>query len=213
MGMTAYFYAETSEPVSAETAREKDGDQLTLSARGAKVLEFRYGVSFISVEQAKKNLQREIPEWGLERVKEQARAQWNEALGRIAVEGGTPDAAPRLLYGALSLHGAHDQHHRGWPLLQRRIDHKVHEDARPFYVDNWLWDTYRAMEPLQTLLNPDMQADKIQSYVRMYQQSGHHADVRARVRSGGHHERQPCRALDCGCVEQGRAQLRSGRGV
>ena len=42
----------------------------------------------------------------------------------------------------------------------------------PFYVDNWLWDTYRALEPLQTLLNPDMEADKIQSYVRMYQQWG-----------------------------------------
>src|SRR6185369_2473971 len=52
------------------------------------------------------------------------------------------------------------------------FDHQVHEDARPFYVDNWLWDTYRALEPLQTLLNPDAEADKIQSYVRMYQQSG-----------------------------------------
>jgi predicted alpha-1,2-mannosidase len=52
------------------------------------------------------------------------------------------------------------------------FDHKVHEDARPFYVDNWLWDTFRALEPLQTLLNPDMEADKIQSYVRMYEQSG-----------------------------------------
>jgi len=52
------------------------------------------------------------------------------------------------------------------------FDHKVHEDARPFYVDNWLWDTFRALEPLQTLLNPEMEADKIQSYVRMYQQSG-----------------------------------------
>ncbi len=44
MGMSAYFYAETSEPVSAQTAREKDGDHLTLFARGTKVLEFRYGV-------------------------------------------------------------------------------------------------------------------------------------------------------------------------
>ena len=52
------------------------------------------------------------------------------------------------------------------------FDHKVHRDSRPFYVDNWLWDTFRALEPLQTLLNPDVQADKIQSYVRMYQQSG-----------------------------------------
>jgi predicted alpha-1,2-mannosidase len=39
-------------------------------------------------------------------------------------------------------------------------------------VDNWLWDTYRALEPLHTLLNPEMEADKIQSYVRMYEQLG-----------------------------------------
>jgi predicted alpha-1,2-mannosidase len=171
MGMTAYFYAETSQTVYAETAHEKDGDRLTLSARGAKVLDFRYGVSFISVDQAKKNLQREIPAWGLERVKEQARKQWNHALGQIAVEGGTP-AQRHVFYTAL------------YRCMERMInitedgryysgyDHKVHEDARPFYVDNWLWDTFRAMEPLQTLLNPDMQADKIQSYVRMYQQGG-----------------------------------------
>ena len=171
MGVTAYFYAETSEPVSAETAHGKNGDRVTLWAHGAKVLEFRYGVSFISVEQAKKNLLREIPSWGLERVKEQARGQWNEALGRVAVEGGTA-AQRRVFYTAL------------YRCMERMInitedgryysgyDHKVHEDLRPFYVDNWLWDTYRAMEPLQTLLNPDMQADKIQSYVRMYQEGG-----------------------------------------
>jgi predicted alpha-1,2-mannosidase len=51
-------------------------------------------------------------------------------------------------------------------------DHKVHTDKRPFYVDNWLWDTFRALEPLQTVLNPQMEADKLQSYVRMYEQSG-----------------------------------------
>ena len=51
-------------------------------------------------------------------------------------------------------------------------DHTVHQDARPFYVDNWLWDTYRALEPLHTLLNPEMEADKLQSYVRMYEQLG-----------------------------------------
>ena len=171
MGLTAYFYAETSEPVSAQTTRVDNGDHMVLSARGVNVLNFRYGVSFISVEQAKMNLEREIPAGGLEHVKEQARAQWNEALNRIAVEGGTP-AQRKVFYTAL------------YRCMERMInitedgryysgyDHKVHEDARPFYVDNWLWDTYRAMEPLQTLLNPEMQADKIQSYVRMYQQGG-----------------------------------------
>jgi predicted alpha-1,2-mannosidase len=87
------------------------------------------------------------------------------------VEGGT-EAQRRVFYTAL------------YRCFERMInitedgryysgfDHQVHEDARPFYVDNWLWDTYRALEPLQTLLNPDVEADKIQSYVRMYQQSG-----------------------------------------
>ena len=36
------------------------------------------------------------------------------------------------------------------------FDHQVHQDKRPFYVDNWLWDTYRALEPLHMLLNPDV---------------------------------------------------------
>ncbi len=171
MGMTAFFYAETSTPVTSQTTRDSDADHLTLSAPGARVLELRYGVSFISVDQAKKNLHREIPTWGLDRIRQQARAQWNDALGRIVVEGGTP-AQRRVFYTAL------------YRCMERMInitedgqyfsgyDQKVHQDARPFYVDNWLWDTYRAMEPLQTLLNPDMQADKIQSYVRMFQQSG-----------------------------------------
>ncbi|GAA3751981.1 GH92 family glycosyl hydrolase [Terriglobus aquaticus] len=171
MGVTAYFYAETSAPVRAESAHVGDGDRVSLTASGAKSLDFRYGVSFISVEQAKRNLQREIPAFEFERVKDAARATWNAALGQIEVEGGTP-AQRRVFYTAL------------YRCMERMInitedgryysgfDHQVHEDARPFYVDNWLWDTYRAMEPLQTLLNPDMQADKIQSYVRMYQQSG-----------------------------------------
>ena len=171
MGVTTFFYAETSVPVTAQTTRVNDGDRVAVSAPGAKALEFRYGISFISVEQARKNLAREIPGWGFEQVKERARAQWNEALGRIAVEGGT-SAQRKVFYTAL------------YRCMERMVnitedgryysgyDHTVHEDPRPFYVDNWLWDTFRAMEPLQTLLNPEMQADKIQSYVRMYQQSG-----------------------------------------
>ena len=51
-------------------------------------------------------------------------------------------------------------------------DHQVHESERPFYVDNWIWDTYIALEPLHILLNPEMEVDKINSYIAMYAQSG-----------------------------------------
>jgi predicted alpha-1,2-mannosidase len=148
-----------------------DRNRVTVSRENAKTIEFRYGISFISVEQAKRNLRREIPAWGFESVRAAAKARWNQLLGQVAVEGGT-DTKKKVFYTAL------------YRCYERMIniteegryysgfDHKVHEDTRPFYVDNWLWDTYRALEPLHTHLNPEMEADKIQSYVRMYQQAG-----------------------------------------
>jgi predicted alpha-1,2-mannosidase len=135
------------------------------------VVELRYGISWISIEQAEKNLRQEIPEWGFDATEAQALSCWNHALSQIEVEGGTP-AQRHLFFSAfyrccermINITEA-GQYYSGF-------DRKVHADARPFYTDNGLWDTYRALEPLQTLLNPEMQADKLQSYVRMYQQSG-----------------------------------------
>ncbi len=170
-GMKAYVYGEFNTPMQGKSADVKAGKRLTVTAAGRKSVDFRYGISFVSVEQAKKNLEREIPGWGLERVKDAGKARWNQTLGQIAVEGGS-ERQRRVFYTAL------------YRCFERMInitddgryysgfDHQVHEDKRPFYVDNWLWDTYRALEPLQTLLNPEMEADKMQSYVRMYEQSG-----------------------------------------
>ena len=169
--MKAYVYGEFSAPVSVKLENVGDRNRVTVSRENAKTIEFRYGISFISVEQAKRNLRREIPAWGFESVRAAAKARWNQLLGQVAVEGGT-DTKKKVFYTAL------------YRCYERMIniteegryysgfDHKVHEDTRPFFVDNWLWDTYRALEPLHTLLNPEMEADKIQSYVRMYQQAG-----------------------------------------
>jgi predicted alpha-1,2-mannosidase len=170
-GMKAFVYGEFGEAVAGNAENLGDGKRITVSKENARRLEFRYGISFISVEQAKKNLEREIPAWGFDRVKEAGRARWNQVLGQVVVEGGS-QAERRVFYTAL------------YRCYERMInitedgryysayDHRVHEDTRPFYVDNWLWDTFRALEPLQTLLHPDVEADKIQSYVRMYEQAG-----------------------------------------
>ena len=170
-GLQAYIYAEFRQPVAFHAEAIDGRSRVVATGKDANVLEFRYGVSFISVGQAKKNLEHEIPDWEFERIRDAAKARWNETLGQIAVEGGT-ETQKKIFYTAL------------YRCFERMInitedgqyysafDHQVHRDPRPFYVDNWLWDTYRALEPLQTLLNPEMEADKIQSYVRMYQQSG-----------------------------------------
>jgi len=169
-GMQAYVYGEFSSPVTAVKTTDGPNARLVLSGVG-EALELRYGVSFISVEQAKKNLAKEIGGNDFEKTKLAARDVWNKALGKIKVEGGTAEQK-RVFYTALYRCNERmvnisedDQYYSSY-------DHKVHQDKRPFYVDNWLWDTFRALEPLQTLLDPVQQGDKIQSYVRMYEQSG-----------------------------------------
>ena len=170
-GMKAYFYGEFNAPVTYSFEDTKLGKRAMVTASATRSLDFRYGISFISAEQAEKNLRREIPAWGLEKIRDAAKARWNGTLGQIAVEGGT-ETQRRVFYTALYRSFERMVNITEDGRYYSNFDHRVHEDARPFYVDNWLWDTYRALEPLQTLLNPDMEADKIQSYVRMYQQSG-----------------------------------------
>jgi predicted alpha-1,2-mannosidase len=167
--MKAYVYGEFSVPVQFNTT---GGEKKQLVARAAaQGIEFRYGISFISVDQAKRNLEREIPAWEFEKVKKAARARWNKVLGQIQVKGGT-EAQRRVFYTAL-----YRTYERMINITEdgryySAFDHQVHADERPFYVDNWIWDNFRALEPLHTLLNPEMEADQIQSYVRMYEQSG-----------------------------------------
>lgn len=169
--MKAYVYGEFNTPVTFNVDHLDDRDRITASSQGTKPLEFRYGISFISIEQAKINLRHEIPAWAFDNIRAAAKARWNETLGRIAVEGGT-EAQRKVFYTALYRSSERMTEITEDGRYYSAFDHQVHTDPRPFYVDNWLWDTFRALEPLQTLLNPDMEADKIQSYVRMYQQSG-----------------------------------------
>jgi len=119
----------------------------------------------------KKNLQEQISAWNFDKVKRNARDRWNEVLGQIQVAGGTPEQK-RVFYTSLYRSYERTVNITEDGQYYSAFDRQVHQDARPFYVDNWLWDTYRALEPLQTLLNPEMEADKVQSYVRMYEQSG-----------------------------------------
>ena len=170
-GMKAFVYGEFSVPVKLQVSAEGDKSQVIATSQNAGSIEFRYGISFISVDQAKDNLRREIPAWGFDRVKDAAKARWNKTLGAITVEGGT-EAQRKVFYTALYRCSERMINITEYGRYYSAFDHQVHDDARPFYVDNWLWDTYRALEPLQTLLHPAMEADKIQSYVRMYQQSG-----------------------------------------
>lgn len=132
---------------------------------------FRVGISYISAEQARANLEAETGGLAFDAVKERSRAVWEEALGRIRVEGGT-ERERRIFYTSLyrTFERMVDQSEGG--RYYSGFDRRVHEDARPFYNDDWMWDTYRNLHALGMLLDPGRKADELQSYVRMYEQWG-----------------------------------------
>jgi putative alpha-1,2-mannosidase len=92
-------------------------------------------------------------------------------VNQIEVEGGT-EAQRRSFYTALyrSNERMVDINEDGH--YYSGYDKKMHDSNRPFYVDDWVWDTYLALHPLRTILNPAMESDMLNSYVNMYQQSG-----------------------------------------
>lgn len=172
-GMEAFFYGELNTDITNTSYRDQSRKTQLLVNTGEKtqVVEFRYGISFISVEQAKENLQKEIPAFDFAAIKQKAYSIWDKTLGQIEVKGGTP-AQKRVFYTSLYRSYERMVNINESGKYYSAYDHKVHTSDKPFYVDNWLWDTYIALEPLQTLLNPKMEAEKIQSYVQMYEQSG-----------------------------------------
>ena len=172
-GMKAYFYAETDADLfDVQYPGANDRTRLLVKVgSGARQVGFRYGISYIGVEQAKKNLENEIPQWGFDAVKEKARQAWLGAMGQIRVKGGTP-AQRRVFYTALYRCYERMVDINEYGQYYSAYDGKVHASKEPFYVDNWVWDTYIALGPLHMILNPDRETAKIRSYLAMYEQSG-----------------------------------------
>lgn len=167
-----YFYAEFDKtPVSFSSG---DGAAVCGAAFGDEVekVTMRYGVSYISVDQARRNLANELEDFDLEALSARARSSWNEVLGKIQVEGGTPDQKTTF-YTAL-----YRSHERMVEISEdgryfSGFDRQVHDDGGiPFWTDDWVWDTYHALHPLQTILDPEAEEQKLASYIRMYEQSG-----------------------------------------
>jgi len=172
-GMKARVHCELGEEGSLESKTIAGRDRQFVVFRGNSpgVIEFRYAVSFISAEQARQNLAEEMPQCSFEKTKETAEAKWESALGKIEVEGGTDDQK-RTFYTALYRCYERMINITEGGKYYSNYDGKVHESARPFYVDDWIWDTFLALHPLRTILDPETESDMIQSYITMYEQSG-----------------------------------------
>ena len=179
-----YFAIRSSVPLKNFTLINGDRPikELTLEADTVKglisfghtprMVMLKVGVSNISGEKALANIEAEIPRWNFGAVVREGNAKWAKALGKI--QATIPDASRRtVFYTALyhtmeapALYNDHDSSYRG-------TDGNVVEKA-PFnnYTIFSLWDTYRTLNPLMTVIHPERVSDIVNSMLSIYQQQG-----------------------------------------
>ena len=141
--------------------------------QGTKALKVHYGISFIDEMQAKANMEREVAGKSVAELQSAGRDVWNEALGKIKIDGGTTDEQTVFytsLYRCFERPVCISESGRYYSAF----DGKVHEDkGRPFYTDDWIWDSYRAHHPLRVLIDSKKEEDILNSFVLMSEQMDH----------------------------------------
>jgi predicted alpha-1,2-mannosidase len=132
----------------------------------------KVGISAVSIEGARRNLDAELPGWDFDAVRRAADETWERALGRIRVEGGTRDQRV-VFYTALyhtmltpNVYMDVDGQYRGRDLEVHRAD------GFTYYSVFSLWDTFRALHPLLTLIDRARTAGFVKTMLRQYQEGG-----------------------------------------
>ncbi len=172
---SSYIIESNGEPL-ASGIREASGTNLRagfryLTETGETIL-VKVGISGVSIDGARKNLEAENSGWDFARVKSDAMALWNKELGKIKIEDGSP-AQMTVFYTALyhamlqpNIYNDVDGQYRGRDL-------KVHQtDGFDYYTVFSLWDTYRAAHPLYTIIDQKRTVDFIKTFLRQYDEGG-----------------------------------------
>ncbi|WP_245986443.1 GH92 family glycosyl hydrolase [Marinoscillum furvescens] len=133
-------------------------------------LELQYGISFIDEAQARQNMEREVVGKSLAEIQSIGRDLWNQTLGKISVSG-TDEDAKKVFYTSL-----YRTFERPVCLSEdgryySAFDGTIHQDnGRPFYTDDWIWDSYRAHHPLNVLIDSEKENDILHSFILMAEQ-------------------------------------------
>jgi predicted alpha-1,2-mannosidase len=181
-----YFVAKFSEPfaeglIYLDNELQPDAKEVTgkvvkaafkYATQKDQAIMVKVGISGVSVEGARKNLEAELAHWDFDAVVKQTKDAWNEELNVFNIEGGTEDQKTKFytaLYHALltpNLYMDVDGKYRG-------LDHKVHEgEGFNYYSVFSLWDTYRALHPLINLISPERNENFIKTMIKQQEHTG-----------------------------------------
>ncbi|EJE4163072.1 GH92 family glycosyl hydrolase [Vibrio parahaemolyticus] len=184
-GQDIFFYAKFNQPIAKALLGEQDleptremrngavysGDDLTAYLNfgtGEEPIEIRVGISPVNWQGAQKNLEAEAPSFGLAQVKEDAEYAWAEKLAKIKVEGGT-DAEKTNFYTGM-------YHMMIAPIEFYDVDGQyvdmlgtvrtLKDGDTPNYSIYSTWDTFRAVHPMWTIIDPDQATLYVKDLIR-----------------------------------------------
>lgn len=179
-----YYAMEFSQPVARagtfvegrlieglEASGERAGAFVEFSGRSVEV---RIATSFISIEQARTNLERELAGQHMASLRRESSEAWQEVLGRIRVETGNEEWL-RTFYSCLYRcflfpRVFHEIDPSGAMVHYSPCDGSVHDG--PFYTDTGFWDTYRTQFPLLNLLDRPRSGEMMEGFLNGYREGG-----------------------------------------
>jgi predicted alpha-1,2-mannosidase len=166
-----YFHAQFSEPFTCTPEGAQAFLKFNKTDKG-KQISVKVGISFVDCEGAKNNLQTEISDWNFDRIKQEAHDAWNKELAKIEIR--TANEKNRKVFYTALYHSALE------PVISSDVDgrfltmdNRIDENKNYLnYSIFSLWDTFRALHPLNTIISPEENQAMIRSLIRKYEEGG-----------------------------------------
>jgi predicted alpha-1,2-mannosidase len=172
-GFSGWFVISFDKPF-AQMDKLTDSQQLALSFGDQKIVNVRIGTSFTNIENARGNLEAEIPGWDFDKLRKSTEDIWNQTLGKVRPGGGTEENFKKFytaLYHCYQLPRIVSDVDGSYPGFAQ--DTMIHKAAGFDYYDDFsMWDTYRALHPLMTILEPERTLHMIKSLIVKAEQGG-----------------------------------------
>lgn len=184
---TVYFYAVLDTPAESFAtwknnkvsygnttefdSGDKTGALMFFKTKEKQVVKMKVGISFISSAKAKENLKNEIAHWSFDQTRKEIEQVWNEYLNRIKVESKNTDLKTMFYTGI---------YHSLLMPTNRTGENPLWKSDAPYYDDFYaIWDTYRTLHPLLTLVWQNRQIDIINSLIDIYKHDNYMPDARS----------------------------------
>ena len=159
--------------VQQASTAASSGGYVVFDVKPGETVTARVGTSFVSVDEARKNLRAEIPNWDFDAIEAASHAAWDKQLGKIEIEADENERRVfyTALYHAAQLPRIFSDADGFYP---RFADGHTIEHAKGFnyYDDFSAWDTFRALHPLLTIIDTERTAEMAASLIVKGQQGG-----------------------------------------